>query len=181
MPLLETAVAAVGRLALAAGYDRPALAKVGPRATDGRPTTHNESGTTLKLGSGFPQAAVYTVAALAWLSERRTLNSRNLDHDAKAAVRFKDLLVAGSVITGVANLIGEQLLRQKYPDGVHVTEKGGLSAETPDEIEHFRRYFKVMGTLNQVFVAGAVAATPFINFGLFNAYKPHPIRSFFKL
>jgi len=113
---------------------------------------------------------------LARLSERRTLNSHNLDHDAKAAVRFKDLLVAGSVITGVANLIGEELLKQKYPDGVH-----GLSADGPDGVQNFRRYFKVMGALNQVFVAGAVAATPFINFGLFNAYKPHPIRSFFKL
>lgn len=143
MPLLETVVAAVGRLALAAAYDGPVRADA---RTDERPAMQG--------------AAVYVAAALSWLSERRTLTRRKLDHDARDAVRFKDLLVAGTVITGLAILA-----RQRR------------SAE--DEVEP--RYGHVLGAINRAFAVGAVASTPFINFGLFNAYKPHPIRSFFKL
>jgi len=54
MPLLETTVAAVGRLALAAAYDRPALARVGPRAADGRqPKT--EPAPRVNSDQGFPE------------------------------------------------------------------------------------------------------------------------------
>ena len=147
MPLLETTVAAVGRLALAAAYAGP----------DGG------SGAASPL-----EAAIYTTAALAWPSERKTLTRHNLDHDAKAAVRFKDVLVAGSVARGFATLAVQELM--KWKNGGSTNGHAGSP-----------RSLHAMSTLNKIFVAGAVAATPFINFGLFNAYKPHPIRSFFKL
>jgi hypothetical protein len=134
MRLLETTVAAIGRLALAAAYDERAL------------------------GGPGPKAAVYTVAALAWISERHKLTRHKLDHDAKAAVRFKDLLVAGLVITGLADVAARRFAGHKRPNSTGLARR-----------------------MNHLFVAGAVAATPFINFGLFNAYKPHPIRSMFKL
>ena len=40
---------------------------------------------------------------------------------------------------------------------------------------------KALRIANRVLVAGAVAATPFINFALFNDYRPRPIPSFFSL
>jgi len=181
MPLLETAVAAVGRLALAAAYDGPAFAKVQPRPNDGQTSTSSEAETLMNVGPSMQEAAVYISAALAWLSERKTLTRHKLDHDAKAAVLFKDLLVAGSVITGLANVAGEALITQKFPDGLPINGNGELSRGVQAEVERYRRYFKAMGIVNRVFVAGAVAATPFINFGLFNAYKPDPVKSFFKL
>jgi hypothetical protein len=175
MPLLETAIAAVGRLALAASYNGPALARVQSRAKDEQTSTPNERENVINVGPSFHEAAVCVSTGLAWLSERKTLTRHKLDRDAKAAVLFKDLLVAGSVITGLASLAGEALMTQKYPSGLRVNEEGKLSGES------YRRYLKGMGTVNRAFVAGAVAATPFINFALFNAYKPNPVRSLFKL
>ena len=181
MPLLETAIAAVGRLALAASYNGPALARVQSRAEDEQTSTPNERENVINVGPSFHEAAVCVSAGLAWLSERKTLTRHKLDRDAKAAVLFKDLLVAGSVITGLASLAGEALMKQKYPSGLRFNEQGELSRTVPDEVKSYRRYLRVMGTANRAFVAGAVAATPFINFALFNAYKPNPVRSLFKL
>jgi hypothetical protein len=181
MPLLETAVAAVGRLALAAAYEGPVLARVQPRRANGQIALGSGTGTVLRLGPGLPQAAAYSLAAIAWLSERRTLHHHDLDRDALAAVRFKDLLVAGSVLTGLATVAAEEWMRRKYPDGVHLDDDGALSPNVPADVEGYRRRFRVMGAVHRAFVAGAVAATPFINFALFNAYRPRPIRSLFRL
>jgi hypothetical protein len=38
-----------------------------------------------------------------------------------------------------------------------------------------------MTELNHTFALLGVAATPFINFALFDSYHPHPLRSFFSL
>jgi hypothetical protein len=181
MPLLETAVAAVGRLALAAVYQGPVLARVPPRRTNGQIAFRGGTGTVLQLGPSLPQAAAYSLAALAWSSQRRTLHRHDLDRDARAALRFRDLLVAGSVLTGLATLAAEEWMRWKYPGGVHLDEDGALSPDVPTDVEGYRRGFRVMGAVHRAFVAGAVAATPFINFALFNAYRPHPIRSLFRL
>ncbi len=119
--------------------------------------------------------------AAGWLSERRKLLGQNLEKDAKAMVLLKDALVAGAVVTGAVNLIAEQLLNQTYPEGVPVTAKGELSPEAPAGLDNYRRYFRAVGTLNRIFVGAAITATPFINFALFNDYRPNPISSFFKL
>src|SRR5262245_11884687 len=166
MPLLETAVAAVGRLALAAAYQGPPLALGVPETQAPHSSARNGSVSR----SALPAAPLYTTAALAWLSERRTLTRHNLDHDVKAAVLFKDVLVAGSVITGFTAIAGEGLIRRRH-----------LGASSTTRAATYRRCLKLVSAINRIFVAGAVAATPFINFGLFNAYKPHPFRSLFKL
>ncbi len=142
MGLVETTAAALGRLALGAAFD-------GPQANKGNGTSAGA-----ELGR-MAEAALYATVAATWLSERRTLQRKRLDKDAKAAVNFKDLLVAGTVLTGLADLI------------------------RPAAAEDGSR--KALRLLNRVFVAGAVAATPFINFALFNDYRPHPVRDFFAL
>jgi hypothetical protein len=38
-----------------------------------------------------------------------------------------------------------------------------------------------MTELHHTFALLGVAATPFINFALFDSYHPHPLRSFFSL
>ncbi len=48
----------------------------------------------------------------------------------------------------------------------------------PVEANTYLGFFKMIGMHNRAFVAVAVVDTPFINFALFNEYKPHPIRSF---
>jgi hypothetical protein len=38
-----------------------------------------------------------------------------------------------------------------------------------------------MAELNRTFAVLGVAATPVVNFALFDSYHPHPLRSFFSL
>lgn len=149
MGLVETTAAALGRLALAAAFDGPQTAQEGANQS-----SPESAAPQVKHNAGqLANAALYTLVAATWLSERHTLQRKRLDKDAKAAVNFKDLLVAGTVVTGVADLVG-------------FAARGNGSRKT-------------LRLLNRVFVAGAVAITPFINFALFNDYRLHPVRSFF--
>lgn len=122
---------------------------------------------------------VNAAIATGWLSERRTLRGRSLDEDAKVMVTAKDVLVAGTVLTGAAALVGKVVTRREPPAGQLVSGK-----ELPDAVidaDGNRRYLQTMTELNRTFALLGVAATPFINFALFDSYHPHPLRSFFSL
>lgn len=96
-------------------------------------------------------------------------------------VTLKDVLVAGTMITGTACFVAGEVMRHSYPNGVQLTAKGRLAPEAPAGVDTFRGYIKSMSTLNRIFVGGAIAATPFINFALFNDYRPNPLSKFFSL
>lgn len=169
MPLLETTIAAVGRLALAATFD--GLAPMSKNSTTATIFPRNSAPEVSAGLPKTPEAAIYAVAIAAWLSERKTLTRHHLDRDAKAAVTFKDVMMAGAVISAAAHLFGKEWVKRKHGDGSpHLSESG-----------RYAPYFTITKVVNRVSVAGAIAATPLINFGLFNGYKPHPIRSLFRL
>ena len=98
------------------------------------------------------------VTAAGWLIQRNRLQNRGLDKDAQTAVRMKDFLVTGSVLTSLAALAGEQALPERH-----------------------RRYEKLAASVSRTFAVAAVSATPFTNFALFEDYRPHPLRSFVSL
>lgn len=172
---------AIGRLALAAVFNGPALAHIALPPKAGSTPTRATGSTALPVGSALPQAALYAAIAAGWFGERKKLLDQGLEKDAKAMVRLKDALICGAVLTGVANLVGEQLIKQSYPDGVPVTANGALYSDAPAGLRDYRRYFRAVGTLNRIFVGAAIASTPFINFALFNDYRPNPVRRFFAL
>lgn len=180
MDLLTISATAIGRLALAETFNGPALARVAPRPANGGESSKRED-QVLKAGWRWPEALLNAVVAAGWLIERKLLRGQQLDKDAKAVVTVKGLLVAGAVATSLASLIGGEVLKRAYPEGVRLTVQGELSPEAPAGTDTFQRYFRLMGILNRAFVAGAAAATPFINFALFNDYRPHPIRHLFTL
>ena len=106
------------------------------------------------------------VTAAGWLIERNALQKRGLAKEARSAVRMKDFLVTGSVVASLAALAGEQALRAS-------------AADAPREADPSMRYEKLAASVNLAFAAAAVGATPFINFALFEDYRPHPLRSLF--
>ncbi|AWS43489.1 hypothetical protein DKM19_21025 [Streptosporangium sp. 'caverna'] len=119
---------------------------------------------------------VNAAIATGWLSERRTLLGQSLDKDAKAMVATKDVLVAGTVLTGAAALLGEVVTRREPPaDGAASGE------ESSPDADGGHRYLQKMTRLNRTFALLGVASAPFINFALFDSYHPHPLRSFFSL
>ncbi|WP_433296702.1 hypothetical protein ACQPZQ_16735 [Pseudonocardia sp. CA-142604] len=162
---MQTTAASIGRLGLAAAaFGGPTLARGGrPRA------------------AGGPELLVNAAIATGWLSERRTLRGRSLDRDAKVMVTAKDVLVAGTVLTGAAALVGTVVTRREPPAG---PPDSGDQEPSPDEaidVDGNRRYLQTMTRLNHTFALLGVAAAPFINFALFDSYHPHPLRSFFSL
>ena len=171
---------AIGRLALAAAFNGPTFAKISSRPNRKAATYAKTATVALPLPATLPQAALLAAVAGGWLGERRKLLGQNLEIDAKRMVHLKDLLIGGAVATGVANLIAEELMKRTY-GGIQITEAGELSPDAPAGLDEYRHYFRVMGAAHRLLVGAAVAATPFINFALFNDYRPNPIPKFFEL
>ncbi|GAA5039926.1 hypothetical protein GCM10023317_96300 [Actinopolymorpha pittospori] len=181
MTIVQTAAASVGRLGLAAAaFGGPALARAAQRPGAGESA---ESGTDARLSTSGTVYELLVNAAIAagWLSERRTLRGRSLDKDAKVMVTTKDVLVAGTVLTGAATLVGKVVTRHEPP-----ADRPGSGEEEPSpdaavDADGNHRRLHTMTELNHTFALLGVAVTPFINFALFDSYHPHPLRSFFSL
>ena len=132
-----------------------ALLDTSPSARDrGGPDSDHK----LPTGSRLPALVASGVTAAGWLIERNKLQNRGLDKDARSAVRMKDFLFTGSALTSLAALAGEQALSDRH-----------------------RRYEKLAASVSRAFTVAAVGATPFINFALFEDYRPHPARRFVSL
>jgi hypothetical protein len=174
------ATTAIGRLALAAALNGPTFENSRSRPDDEAAGSAKDASRTLPVQAALPQAALLAAVAAGWLGERRKLLGQNLEKDAKAMVRLKDVLVGGAVLTGVASLLAEQLMRRSYGEN-QLTAAGELSPDAPAGLDQYRHYLRITRTINRIFVGAAVAATPFINFALFNDYRPNPLPSFFKL
>ena len=156
MTIVQTAAASVGRLGLAA-------------AAFGRPT-FNRAGERPGTADSLYELLVNAAVATGWLSERRTLHGRSLDKETNVVVTAKDVLVGSTVLTGAAALVGMVVARRR----------SGPEEPSPDANGN-HRYLQTMTTLNRTFALLGVAATPFINFALFDSYHPHPVRSFFSI
>jgi hypothetical protein len=85
-----------------------------------------------------------------------TLLNHHLDKDTLSAVTFKDVLVSGAVTTGLARIVSDELAVRAQ----NVSPSRGV------------RLGSALRFLNLGLVSGAIAATPFINFALFNDYRP---------
>jgi hypothetical protein len=179
-PVQSFAVTAIGRLALAAVFNGPRIAKVSPRPGGKAGVPAKSTVRTLPVQAALPQAALFATVAAGWLGERKKLLGQNLDKDAKAMVHLKDVLVGGAVLTGVANVLAEQLIRRNYGE-IQVTAAGELSPDAPAGLDEYAHYLHVVSVIHRVFVGAAVAVTPFINFALFNDYRPNPVPRFFAL
>jgi hypothetical protein len=170
MTIMQTTVASIGRLGLAAAAsNRPVLARSNKRPAE------------FARRSSFYDLLLHAGIAAGWLSERRTLSGKSLARDAKIMVSAKDLLVAGTVLTGAAALVGKAVARQESPADRPVADDEPPSSAVAVDAGGNRGYLRTLTVLNRTFAFLGVAATPFINFALFDSYHPHPVRSFFSL
>ena len=170
MTIMQTTVASIGRLGLAAATsNRPVLARVNARS---------------EVGGAYDslyELLLHATIATGWLSERRTLYGQHLARDAKIMVTAKDVLVAGTVLTGAAALVAKSVLRHQPAADQVDPESEQPSADSVIVAVGNGGYLRTMTALNRTFAFLGVAATPFINFALFDSYHPHPVRSFFSL
>ncbi|MFD0735251.1 hypothetical protein [Planotetraspora mira] len=180
MTIVQTTAASIGRLGLAAAaFGRPTVGRAGGPGAGGR-SAETATGARLSMSDSLYELLVNAAIATGWLSERRTLYGRSLGKDAKVMVTAKDVLVAATVVTGAAALVGKVAARRESPADWLVSEE----EPSPDgavDAGGDGGYVQTMTKLNRTFALLGVAATPFINFALFDSYHPHPLRSFFSL
>ena len=92
-----------------------------------------------------------------WLIEQHTLRThRELDTATEAAVRDKDIAVAGAMLTSVANLFVTGLMKR----------------DSPAAAERYELYFSLMRPLNRALAAVAIGLTPRVNFNILRSYRP---------
>ena len=109
MTIVQTTAASIGRLGLAAAaFGGPALARAGRPGAPVGPRRRLPA--RLSMSDSLYELLVNAAIATGWLSERRTLRGRSLDKDAKVMVTAKDVLVAGTVLTGAVALVGKVVL-----------------------------------------------------------------------
>ena len=181
MNTLTLATIAAGRIALGLAVNGPALSQIASRRQHEQTAPKQASKDVPAFPDRAPAAAIYATILGGWLTERQVLLRHGLEKDAKAMVTLKDAFIAGTVVTGVAYFIAEEVARRSHPHDTPTSSEGALAPRMPAETGALQRYFSVIGALNRVFVVGAVGATPFINFALFNDYRPNPRSQFFSL
>ena len=164
MSFLTTSAASIHQLGAATAVARRSDARLAAAAREGGTVTswwtRSDAIANLMLSSG-------------WLIEQHTLRThRELDSATEAAVRGKDVAVAGTMLTNVANLVVTGLMKRRFPDGIPVAEDGAPSRQAPAAAERYWRYFRVMRPLNRALAAVAIGLTPRVNFNILRSYRP---------
>ncbi len=112
----------------------------------------------------MPAHALFTAT---WLIERRAIATLHPDARTQKLVAVKDVLIAGALLTGIANRIVGRRLMKDFPEGIPVSEK----APTDEKVMKYQRYYRVMGTANLVLVGAALAVGPAIGRGLMRSQR----------
>ncbi len=173
MHTLVKAAAAVHNLSLATAFGGPLFAKVGLRPAVIRDIKdEKERGRVIACAwakyskINVPAHVAFTAT---WLIERHAIKHLSPDHHTQKLVAFKDLLIAGALLTGLANVaVGKKLVRE-FPEGIPVSDK----PSSDPRVRAYRRYFKVMGTANLVLVGASLAVGPAIAGGLIRSQRRH--------
>ncbi|GAA0436127.1 hypothetical protein Acor_55230 [Acrocarpospora corrugata] len=162
MTIVQTTAASIGRLGLAAAvFGRPVFARADEPPGATVTPAETATGARLSMSASLYELLVNAAIATGWLSERRTLLGRSLDKDAKVMVTVKDVLVAGTVLTGAAALVGKAVTRREPPaDGSASGEEPSPDAAVDADSSH--RYLQKVTKLNRTFALLGVASA-FIN------------------
>jgi len=171
MHTLVKAACAVHNLSLATAFGGPLFAKIALRPAVIKEIKDEKERGKLMACAWTKYSKINVPAHVAftatWLIERRAIRHLNPDHRTQKLVAFKDLLIAGALVTGVANAaVGKKLVRE-FPEGIPVSDK----VSSDPRVRAYRRYFRVMGTANLVFVGAALAIGPAIAGGLIRSTR----------
>jgi hypothetical protein len=122
-------------------------------------SSHAERGSVSNAawnGYNAINAAGLGAAALGWAAARLTeTNPARLSGPERSLSRAKDGLMAGAVITGIANGVQGARLARQAPDGAVPVQSGTKpAADTPPQAARIQRSIAVLGNLN---IASGVA------------------------
>jgi uncharacterized membrane protein len=172
MHALAKTICAFHRLSLAAAYGGSIFAKTGLRPALKKGISDQEE--RLRVAEiawkGFNRVNVpaHLIFAGTWLYERKELSKLHLDHKTQTLVAIKDMLVLGSFVTGVANVMVGRRLSREFPNGKPLA---GMENRKDEILAKYRRYFKVMGPVHRVLLGGSIAIGPAITFGVIRSSR----------
>jgi hypothetical protein len=116
-----------------------------------------------------PAHIVFTTT---WLFERNAILKLHIDRETRKLVSFKDVLITGALLTGIANAVVGQRLQRDYPDGIPVSDR----PSTDPQVERYRRFFRVMGNANIAFTGAALAMGPVIVGSILHSMRHSALR-----
>lgn len=118
--------------------------------------------------------AAHVVFTATWLHGRAVIKScPHRSFCTERLVTIKDMLVGGALVTGLANAIAGKIMARKFPQGVPIDANGDLAPNAPKEAAKFVRFFRIVGPINQAFVAGSIAIGPALTFSILRTAR-HP-------
>lgn len=160
---LKTSAWILHNLSLAVAYGGPLYGKfaLGPAIKE--ISSEQERGKVLVTAWNHfapVNLAAHGAFTASWLVLRKMFKDRNLGKKTDKLLTVKDTLVAGALLTGVANTIASKRMQRAFPEGVPVRSDHQPSPNTPPQAARFQRFFNVMGPINLALLAGALAVGP---------------------
>jgi hypothetical protein len=173
MHALVKAACAIHNLSLAAVYGGPLFAKTAFKTAVKRDIKDEKDRirvmeTAWSTYNKKVNVPAHLAIGVTYLIERRALRNMRLSNKAKALVRVKDVLIAGVLLTGVANAIVGKKLAHELPGGA---PKAGDTRSTHTILRKYRGYFKVMGPLNMALVTASIAIGPYIGAAIMKSQR----------
>jgi hypothetical protein len=172
MHTLVSAACAVHNLSLAKAFGGPLFAVTGLRpALITEIKDEKERGRIMASAwSNFnsvniPAHVAFTVT---WLVERKAVLRLDVDERTQRLVAFKDFLVAGALITGLANVVVGKMIERDFPEGVPVTDR---DTSTDPKLEKYRSYYSVMGPAHLFLLGASLVTGSFIAGGVIRSLQ----------
>lgn len=115
-----------------------------------------------------------------WLVERAAIKRYYGTRRTNKLVAVKDALIAGALLTGVANVVAGRMLKRQFPDGVPYPAEGNVTPEQAEKIARYVNFFRVVGGLNRALVGASIAAGPVIGASILRHQKRSVLSRLFK-
>jgi hypothetical protein len=114
----------------------------------------------------------YVLFTATWLVERNAILKLHIDKETRKLVSFKDVLITGALLTGIATVAASKQLQRDYPEGIPVSDK----PSTDPRVERYRRFFRVVGGANIVFTGASLAMGPVIVGAVIHSMHQNTVR-----
>jgi uncharacterized membrane protein len=156
-------VAAIHNLSLAVALGGPVFAKIALRPAvmkDVAPTERVKLMEDVWTKFNKVNVPAHLLFTGTWIIERKAIKRYFMNHHTNRLVHAKDILIAGALVTGVANVVAGEMLKRQLPVG---TDLSKLTITYPARAATLARYvgfFKVMGPLNLVLIGASIAIGP---------------------
>lgn len=97
-----------------------------------------------------------------WLVERNAIKRYVGGRTTNKLVGVKDLLIGGALVTGVANVIANEMMKRDFPNGAPIPSEGNVTPSDAAKIARYVGFFRVVGGLNHALTGASIAISPII-------------------